>query len=471
MNDLYTNIAHSNFGQNLFKALNLPTPPKLKRSPDEVLPHARGRILIAGAKNAKVLKHLLNYLAKQKVSLNTPLWDDEQISLFASHNTQAHIDTFGLSTSSNHKFKGLIFDATGIKKIAELKAVYSFFHQALNHLKTGGHVIIIGLEVQKELGAEQYACLQALEGFTKSLAKEVGAKGANANLIRVQPGSERQLDATLAFFLSRKSSYVTGQSVSLEKSRLASKISWHKPLAGKTALVTGAAFGIGEETARILARDGAAVVCLDIPANQAKLNQLASSLGGHALCIDLSEKDAAEQVLVAVTSQLGVVDIVIHNAGITRDKTLRKMPDNFWEQVLDINLDKITQINEVLLNAKAIASKGRIVGVSSISGIAGNFGQTNYAASKAGLAGYTAALAATLENGITINAVAPGFIETRMTNKVPFMTREIGRRTNSFSQGGLPLDVAEVISFFCHPGAQALNGNVLRVCGQSLLGR
>jgi 3-oxoacyl-[acyl-carrier protein] reductase len=166
-----------------------------------------------------------------------------------------------------------------------------------------------------------------------------------------------------------------------------------------------------------------------------------------------------------------VLDILVHNAGITRDKTLRKMSPEQWDSVLRLNLDAIISINNALLARGAFNKGARIVGVSSISGIAGNFGQTNYACSKGGLAGYTRALAKELTNGITINAVAPGFIETRMTSKVPLIPREMGRRSNAFSQGGLPLDVAEVISYFCQPGSQGLNGNVLRVCGQSLLGR
>ncbi|WP_156504378.1 SDR family oxidoreductase, partial [Oleiphilus sp. HI0066] len=203
----------------------------------------------------------------------------------------------------------------------------------------------------------------------------------------------------------------------------------------------------------------------------APLTQFASSIGGHAIALDLTTTDAVEELLGSITSQLGVIDIVVHNAGITRDKTLRNMRPEQWDSVLNLNLEKIIKINEALIEKKALAKNARIVGVSSISGIAGNFGQTNYACSKGGLAGYTQAMASSLSNGMTINAVAPGFIETRMTSKVPFVPREVGRRSNAFSQGGLPIDVAEVIAFMCQSASQAINGNVVRVCGQSLLGR
>jgi 3-oxoacyl-[acyl-carrier protein] reductase len=128
------------------------------------------------------------------------------------------------------------------------------------------------------------------------------------------------------------------------------------------------------------------------------------------------------------------------------------------------------RITRELLDQGAIKRNGRIVGVASIAGIAGNVGQTNYAASKAGVIGLVDSLAGELKNGITINAVAPGFIETKMTAAVPLATREVGRRLNALSQGGLPVDVAETIAWYANPGSTAVNGNVVRVCGQMMLG-
>ncbi len=135
-----------------------------------------------------------------------------------------------------------------------------------------------------------------------------------------------------------------------------------------------------------------------------------------------------------------------------------------------MNLTAPERITAELLKQKLVNANGRIIGVASIAGIAGNLGQTNYAASKAGVIGLVDSLSDELQDGITVNAVAPGFIETKMTAAVPFATREVGRRLNALSQGGLPVDVAETIAWFAHPGSTAVNGNVVRVCGQMMLG-
>jgi 3-oxoacyl-[acyl-carrier protein] reductase len=163
------------------------------------------------------------------------------------------------------------------------------------------------------------------------------------------------------------------------------------------------------------------------------------------------------------------LDILVHNAGITKDRTLAKMPEDRWQQVLDVNLVAQERINAVAVDL--LRADGRIVCVSSMSGIAGNAGQTNYATSKAGVIGLVQATAPVVaERDITINAVAPGFIETQMTAAMPLAVREAGRRMNSMRQGGLPVDVAETIAWFASPASAGVNGNVVRVCGQSLLG-
>ncbi|HEY0806184.1 MAG TPA: SDR family oxidoreductase, partial [Pseudonocardiaceae bacterium] len=157
--------------------------------------------------------------------------------------------------------------------------------------------------------------------------------------------------------------------------------------------------------------------------------------------------------------------------GITRDRKLANMDADRWDAVLGVNLASQVRVNDVLLAKKALRANGRIIGVSSIAGIAGNTGQTNYGTSKAGVIGMVAALAPKLaRQGSTINAVAPGFIETRMTAAVPLFVREAGRRMNALAQGGLPVDVAETIAWFANPASGGVNGNVVRVCGQSLLG-
>ena len=168
------------------------------------------------------------------------------------------------------------------------------------------------------------------------------------------------------------------------------------------------------------------------------------------------------------------MDAVVHNAGITRDRMLANMDAARWDSVLAVNTTAQLAMNEAFLaeDARDVAGQGlRIVGLASISGIAGNRGQTNYAASKAGVIGLTAASAPVLAaRGGTINAVAPGFIETEMTAKIPLATREVGRRLNALQQGGLPQDVAETVAWLASDAAGGTNGATLRVCGQSKLG-
>ena len=162
--------------------------------------------------------------------------------------------------------------------------------------------------------------------------------------------------------------------------------------------------------------------------------------------------------------------MVVHNAGITRDKKLANMDEARWDSVIAVNLTAPELITRELLEQGVVNDFGSIIGVASIAGIAGNVGQTNYAASKAGVIGLVDSLADELDNGITVNAVAPGFIITQMTAAVPFATREVGQRLNAMAQGGLPVDVAETIAWYAHPGSSLVNGNVVRVCGQMMLG-
>ena len=234
-------------------------------------------------------------------------------------------------------------------------------------------------------------------------------------------------------------------------------------------LVTGASRGIGEAIARTMARDGAHVICLDIPAQDADLQRVAGEIGGSVLALDITAEDAGQKIK-EFSAGKGGLDVIVHNAGVTRDKTLANMKENLWDMVLNINLSAAERINDYLLENDGLNANGRIVCVSSISGIAGNLGQTNYAASKAGVIGLVKFTAPVLKNGITINAVAPGFIETQMTAAIPLAIREAGRRMNSMQQGGQPVDVAEAIAWFANPASTGVNGNVVRVCGQSLLG-
>ncbi len=163
----------------------------------------------------------------------------------------------------------------------------------------------------------------------------------------------------------------------------------------------------------------------------------------------------------------------MNNAGITKDGLILRMSDEDFDQVIATNLKSafvaIRAAARSMIRLKGVG--GRIVNISSVAGVAGNAGQTNYAASKAGLIGLTKSMAREVgSRGITVNAVAPGFIETRMTAAMPVATREAGRRMNSLSQGGQPVDVAETVAWLAAPGSGGVNGAVVRVCGLSLIG-
>jgi 3-oxoacyl-[acyl-carrier protein] reductase len=246
---------------------------------------------------------------------------------------------------------------------------------------------------------------------------------------------------------------------------------WEKPLAGQVAVVTGAARGIGASIARTLARDGASVVGVDVPMQGEELAEVVNEIGGESLLLDITDEDAPATLAQHLEERHGGADAIVHNAGVTRDRTLARMSEDEWDLVLAINLIAQERMNEALIDGGVLRRGGRVVAVSSVGGIAGNRGQANYAATKAGVIGIVDTLAPVLaENDQTINAVAPGFIETQMTAAMPMGTREAGRRMNSLAQGGQPVDVAETIAWLVQPASGGVNGNVVRVCGQSLIG-
>jgi 3-oxoacyl-[acyl-carrier protein] reductase len=319
------------------------------------------------------------------------------------------------------------------------------------------------------------AASQALRGFVRSLGKEIGKKGITVNLLEVGADADGLLAGPLRFFLSEHAAFITGQVLPLGGHSAAARPlqDFSLPLSGKVAVVTGAARGIGAAIAATLSREGARVIGIDRPQEEGVLGQTLAAFGGLGLPLDITAADAPAR-LVEELGKLGGADIVVHNAGITRDKMLKNMPSHFWDQVLDVNFGAILRLNERLFaagNDGGFKRGGRMVCISSIGGIGGNAGQTNYGATKAGVIGYVEALAPELaRHGGAINAVAPGFIETQMTAAMPAVPREVGRRLSSLGQGGLPIDIAEAVTFFASPLAAAANGCTLRVCGQNFFG-
>jgi 3-oxoacyl-[acyl-carrier protein] reductase len=440
MGDRYANFANSGVGRGVVKRLGLPDPPRLRRyAPGD--PLTNGPVLLGAAAGGRLAGPIGKLLAAAGVEVTE-------------------------TAADGAKYAALIFDATGITDSAGLRALYDFFHPVARSGRTSGRVVVLGTPPPSAGSPREATAQRALEGLTRSIGKEFG-RGITSQLVYVEPGGEAALESTLRFLLSGRSAYVSGQVIRIGAGAAPAPADWDRPLEGKTALVTGAARGIGAAIARVLARDGAEVIALDVPGAGDALAAVANDVRGRALQLDLTAADAPQRL----ADRLAGLDILVHNAGITRDKTIARMDESRWDSVIDVNLSSQERINDLLLERELINAGGRIVGVASIAGIAGNRGQTNYATSKAGVIGLVQSMAPVLAGrDITINAVAPGFIETAMTARMPLMLREAGRRMNSLSQGGLPVDVAETISWFASPGSATISGNVVRVCGQSLLG-
>jgi 3-oxoacyl-[acyl-carrier protein] reductase len=373
-----------------------------------------------------------------------------------------------VKTSGDGPYGAVVYDASGITSTPGLHALYEFFHDAITKVGPSGRVVVLG--APPELAESRPAAIaqRALEGFTRAVAKELRG-GATAQLVYVAP--EAEFASTLRFLASARSAYVDAQVIRVGAGASPDPEDWERPLAGRVAVVTGASRGIGESIATVLARDGAHVVCLDIPAAGEQLTAVANRIDGSTLQLDITADDAPQRLVEHVRERHDGVDVVVHNAGVTRDKTLARMKPEGWDGLMAVNLTAPERITDALLEAEALRPGGRVVGVSSISGIAGQRGQSNYSTSKAGVIGFVQAFAPVMaEKELTINAVAPGFIETQMTAAMPFATREVGRRLNSLSQGGRPVDVAETVAWLASPGSGGVNGNIVRVCGQSLLG-
>lgn len=449
MTDKYTQFVSHGFGKDLAKKLGLPQPAVLRRykAGEPLVP---GPVLLLGSGNGNAAGA------------------DELASVLLG---------WGLDVRRNalpkEKLGAIILVLDDVEHPQDLAGPVLTAAQSLRDLVPCARVVTISRTSASAESPAVAAGRQGIDGLLRSLAKELRA-GATANGILLGDGAGTTSPSTLGalrFFLSGRSAFVDGQFLTVTTGVGQLPTDADRPLAGKVAVVTGAARGIGAAIARTLYRDGARLVVVDIPAAGDHLAAVANEVHGTALQLDITAENAGERIIAHAMERHGGLDIVIHNAGITRDKLLANMDESRWNSVIGVNIASQLRINEALLASGRFDKSPRIVSVASTSGIAGNRGQTNYAASKGGVIGMVRATAPLLaESGGSINAVAPGFIETEMTARIPFATREVARRLNSLQQGGRPGDVAEAIAFLASDAAAGISGEVLRVCGQNLVG-
>ena len=472
MSDFLLQLSGNARARQLVKSLGLPLPmPQVlrrARGPYEERPLRDRTLLIGGG----LIGELAESLARSVIEAGADVVIEGGTGAF-----EAPAEAWGRplraadDLTEGERVDGMLYDASHVRDVLGLRGLYEFFHPHVRRLAPCSSVVIVTRPPDEAQAVEVGAVRQAVEGFVRSLAKEVGRRGSTVQLLRVESGAENRLDGPLRFFLSDRSAYVTGQPLRISRAAGGTAQSTRtRVLDGKIALVTGAARGIGAATVELLAAEGAKVVCLDRPDDDELASRIAQKNDGVVLLQDVTEPGANKSIADAL-NVLGGVDIVVHNAGVTRDKTLAKMTDAQWDLAIDVNLTAIIRITRELVWREVLRDGGRVICLSSVAGLAGNMGQTNYAASKAGVVGYVRAMALELaDRSITVNAIAPGFIETRLTDAMPAMIREVARRLSALGQGGRPEDVGQAITFLASPGAAGVTGEVLRICGGAFVG-
>ncbi|MFV2004131.1 MAG: 3-oxoacyl-ACP reductase FabG [Gammaproteobacteria bacterium] len=240
-----------------------------------------------------------------------------------------------------------------------------------------------------------------------------------------------------------------------------------KDLEGEVALVTGASRGIGKAIAEQLATLGATVIGTATSDSGAdNISAYLSPLGGKGLCLNVTDTDSIATVIKTITDEFGDVSILVNNAGITKDNLLMMMKEDQWNDIIETNLTSIYRLSKAVIRKMMKARKGRIINIASVVGLTGNPGQTNYSATKAGMLGFSKSLAREIgSRNITVNCIAPGFIDTDMTRELPEEQREALIAQIPLNRLGDPVDIAAAVAFLASPAAAYITGETINVNG------
>ena len=241
----------------------------------------------------------------------------------------------------------------------------------------------------------------------------------------------------------------------------------NKPLQGEVALVTGASRGIGAAIADTLAGLGATVIgTATSEGGAAAIGERLAANGGHGRVLNVNQAGAIEELIEAIGKEFGAITILVNNAGITRDNLLMRMKDEDWQAILDTNLTSVYRSSKAVMRGMMKSRKGRIINIASVIGVTGNAGQANYAAAKAGIIAFSKSLAKEIgSRGITVNVVAPGFIETDMTRDLPADAKDAMATQIALGRLGQAQDIADAVAFLAGPGANYITGETLHVNG------
>ena len=240
-----------------------------------------------------------------------------------------------------------------------------------------------------------------------------------------------------------------------------------KDLEGEIALVTGASRGIGKAIAEQLAAQGATVIGTATSDGGAEnITGYLSASGGKGMCLNVTDADSIASVMKSITDEFGPVSILVNNAGITKDNLLMMMKEDQWNDIIDTNLTSIYRLSKAVVRTMMKARKGRIINIASVVGLTGNPGQTNYSATKAGMLGFTKSLAREIgSRNITVNCVAPGFIDTDMTRELPEEQRDALISQIPLDRLGDAADIAAAVGFLASPSAGYITGETINVNG------